>query len=78
VSRQRINTVVDYQAAKEKRAEAHGTANAGGGSGLQHLAASGELAVPIAVAYPLSAVQAAWHALANTRPYGRIVLHPKA
>jgi NADPH2:quinone reductase len=81
VSRQRINTVVDYQAAKEKGVKALGTANAGGGSGLRNLvdlAASGELAVPIAAAYPLAAVQAAYHALAETPPFGRIVLHPQA
>lgn len=81
VSPQRVNTVVDYQAAKEKGVKALGTVNAGGGPGLRSLAdlaASGELAVPIAAAYPLAAVQAAYHALAETRPFGRIVLHPQA
>jgi NADPH2:quinone reductase len=81
VSRQRINTVVDYQAAEEKGVKALGTANAGGGSGLRilaDLAASGVLAVPIAAAYPLAAVQTAYHALAESRPFGRIVLHPQA
>lgn len=80
VSPQRVTTVVDYQAAKEKGVKALGTANAGGGSGLRTLAdltASGDLAVPIAAAYPLAAVQAAYHVLAETRPFGRIVLHPQ-
>jgi NADPH:quinone reductase-like Zn-dependent oxidoreductase len=81
VPKERINTVVDYQAAKEKGVKALGTQDAGGGRGLRDLAdlaASGELAVPIAATYPLAEVQAAYKALAESRPFGRIVLHPQA
>ncbi len=45
----RINTVVAYQAAKDKGVKARGTANAGGAVGLRELtalAATGSLARP--------------------------------
>jgi NADPH:quinone reductase len=80
VPKERINTVVDYQAAKAKGVKSLGTANAGGAPALRTLAdltASGELAVPIAATYPLAEVQAAYHVLADDRPFGRIVLHPQ-
>ncbi|GAA4612910.1 hypothetical protein GCM10023195_55630 [Actinoallomurus liliacearum] len=73
--------MVDYQAAEEKGVKALGTRNAGGAPALRRLAdlaASGELVVPIAATYPLAEVKAAYHALAETRPFGRIVLHPQA
>jgi NADPH:quinone reductase-like Zn-dependent oxidoreductase len=81
VPRERINTVVDYQAAREKGVKALGTRDAGGAPALRRLAdfvASGELVVPIAATYPLAEVRAAYGVLAESRPFGRVVLHPQA
>jgi NADPH:quinone reductase len=45
---------------------------------LAELAASGDLAIPIAVTYPLAEVKAAYTTLlAERRPFGRVVLHPQ-
>jgi NADPH:quinone reductase len=80
VPRERIATVVDYQAAHDRGVTALGTMNAGGPTALVELAglaASGELRVPVAAAYPLAQVQAAYRRLAEDRPFGRVVLHPQ-
>jgi NADPH:quinone reductase-like Zn-dependent oxidoreductase len=77
---ERINTAVDYRAAKEKGVTARGTMDAGGLPAyrmLAELAASGDLAVPIAATYPLAEVKAAYTTLAGLRPFGRVVLHPQ-
>lgn len=80
VPRERIDTVVDYRGAQDKGVKAFGTADAGGLpalSELADLAASGDLHIPIAATYPLTAVQDAYRALANHKAHGRIVLHPQ-
>jgi NADPH2:quinone reductase len=80
VDPQRINTVVDHQAAREKGVKALGTMDAGGTASLRELAAlaaTGELTVPIASTYPLAQVQEAYRELAERRPAGRVVLHPQ-
>jgi NADPH:quinone reductase-like Zn-dependent oxidoreductase len=80
VPRERIDTVVDYRGAQEKGVKAFGTTDAGGTSALSELAdlaASGDLHIPIAATYPLTAVQDAYRALANRKAHGRIVLHPQ-
>ena len=80
VPRDRINTVVDYQSATRNGVKALGTMNAGGTPALRDLADladSGALDLPVAAAYPLRDVRAAYRAL-TTRPFGRIVLHPQA
>ena len=80
VDPRRINTVVDYQAARDKKVKALGTMDAGGTSSLSELAAlaaAGDLTVPIASTYPLQHVQAAYRELAEHRPAGRVVLHPQ-
>ncbi len=80
VPKQRINTVVDYQAAQANGVKAQGTMNAGGIPALRKLAdlaVTGELDIPIASTYPLDQVQAAYRTLAKSRPLGRIVLHPQ-
>ena len=80
VSPERINTVVDFRAAREKGVKALGTMDAGGTSalrGLAALAATGELAVPIASTYPLQQVREAYRELAEGRPAGRVVLRPQ-
>jgi NADPH:quinone reductase-like Zn-dependent oxidoreductase len=78
---ERINTAVDYKSAKENGVTARGTMDAGGLPAyrmLAELAASGALAVPIAVTYPLAEVKAAYTTLlAKRRPFGRVVLHPQ-
>ncbi|MBU2664753.1 NADP-dependent oxidoreductase [Actinoplanes bogorensis] len=80
VPRDRIDTVVDYRGAKEKGVKALGTIDAGGLPALAELAglaAEGELHIPIAATFPLSAVQDAYRALANRKSHGRIVLRPQ-
>ncbi|MFJ9627342.1 alcohol dehydrogenase catalytic domain-containing protein [Streptomyces sp. NPDC101175] len=81
VPRDRINTAVDYKSAKEQGVTARGTMDAGGLPAyrmLAELAASGDLAVPVAATYPLAQVKAAYTALlAERRPFGRVVLHPQ-
>jgi NADPH:quinone reductase-like Zn-dependent oxidoreductase len=76
----RIDTVVDYRKAKEKGVKALGTTDAGGTPALAELAAlaaAGDLHIPIAATYPLTAVQDAYRALADRKTHGRIVLHPQ-
>ena len=78
---ERITTAVDYKSAKEKGVTARGTMDAGGLPAyrmLAELAASGDLAIPIAVTYPLAEVKAAYTTLlAERRPFGRVVLRPQ-
>jgi NADPH:quinone reductase len=77
---ERVNTAVDYQAAREKGVTARGTMDAGGLHAyrmLAELAASGDLAIPIAATYPLAEVKAAYTTLVERRPFGRVVLHPQ-
>jgi NADPH:quinone reductase-like Zn-dependent oxidoreductase len=76
----RIDTVVDYRGAKEKGVKSLGTTDAGGLPALAELAtlaATGDLHIPIAATYPLTAVRDAYQALAGRKPHGRIVLHPQ-
>jgi len=80
VDPERINTVVDFRAAREEGVKALGTMDAGGTASLRELAAlatTGELMVPIASTYPLALVQEAYRELATRRPAGRVVLHPQ-
>ena len=44
---------------------------------LAALAATGDLHIPIAATYPLTAVRDAYQALADRKTHGRIVLHPQ-
>lgn len=80
VAPDRIDTVVDNQAAKQKGVKALGTTAAGGPAALAELAdlaATGDLSIPIAATYPLTAVRDAYQALADRKTHGRIVLHPQ-
>ncbi len=75
----RINTITDFQAVQEKGVKGQGTSDAGGVAALGDLvalAASGDLDIPIARAYPLSEVKEAYRALADRHTRGKIVLHP--
>jgi NADPH:quinone reductase len=80
VPKDRIDTVVDYRGAKEKGVKSLGTTDAGGLPALAELAAlaaTGDLHIPIAATYPLTAVRDAYRALADRKTHGRIVLHPQ-
>jgi NADPH:quinone reductase len=80
VPKDRINTVVDYRGAKEKGVRSLGTTDAGGPPALAELAAlaaTGDLHIPVAATYPLTAVRGAYQALADRKTHGRIVLHPQ-
>ncbi|MFJ7219409.1 zinc-binding dehydrogenase [Amycolatopsis sp. NPDC098790] len=80
VAADRINTVVDYRGAKEKGVKSVGTTDAGGLPALADLAAlaaTGDLHIPIAATFPLTAVRDAYQALADRKTHGRIVLPPK-
>ncbi|HEY4021318.1 MAG TPA: NADP-dependent oxidoreductase [Pseudonocardiaceae bacterium] len=79
VPAKRINTVVDFHAALDGRANMAGTNDAGGTAGLQRLAdlvVTGELEIPIAVTYPLTDVRKAYQQVAEQRTLGKIVLIP--
>jgi NADPH:quinone reductase len=81
VAADRINTVVDFAAARESGARTMGTQDAGGMDAfgeLAGLAASGALDYPVAAAYPLADVREAYRAVAQRRLFGRIVLHPQS
>jgi len=79
VSRDRIDTVADFAAAREYGAKAEGSSaalNASVLAGLAALVASGDLEVPIAATFPLSDVRAAFSLLAKGHIRGKIVLLP--
>lgn len=80
VPQERINTLVDFQAARQHGAKTMGTREAGGTPALRELAglaASGALDIPIAATYPLDRVQTAYRRVAERRTRGKVVLHPQ-
>lgn len=80
VPKERINTVVDFQAAKAHGVKTLGTREAGGLAALSELAdlaAAGALEIPIAATYSLEQVQDAYRRLSRRDTRGRIVLHPQ-
>ena len=79
VSRDRIDTIIDFAAAREYGAKAEGSSAALNASVLAELAAliaSGNLEVPIAATFPLDQVRAAFSLLAQGHIRGKIVLLP--
>jgi len=79
VPRDRINTIIDFAAAKEYGVKAEGGQAAKNASVLAELAgfvASGELEVPIAATFPLSEVRAAFQLVEQGHTRGKIVLIP--
>jgi len=79
VSRDRINTIIDFAAAHEYGAKAEGGSTALNASMLAELAAmvaSGNLEVPIAATFPLDQVRTASSLLAQGHIRGKIVLLP--
>jgi hypothetical protein len=79
-SRDRIDTIIDFAAAREYGAKAEGSSAALNASVLTELAAliaSGDLEVAIAATFPLDQVQAAFSLLGQGHIRGKIVLLPK-
>jgi NADPH:quinone reductase-like Zn-dependent oxidoreductase len=76
---QRINTIIDWQAAGRVGAQTQGThaiASAERLAELVSLVADGSLEVPIAATYPLDRVRDAFSELAKRQTRGKIVLIP--
>ncbi|HVB87521.1 MAG TPA: NADP-dependent oxidoreductase [Candidatus Dormibacteraeota bacterium] len=79
VPRERINTIIDFAAAKVYEAKTEGGQAAKNASVLAELAgliASGEMEVPIAATFPLSEVRAAFKLVEQGHTHGKIVLIP--
>ncbi len=79
VPAERIDTIIDFQAAAKHGVKTEGNAAAANAKVLAELARTvgeGELEVPIARAYPLEQVQDAYRALEARHTRGKIVLVP--
>jgi NADPH:quinone reductase-like Zn-dependent oxidoreductase len=79
VSPDRIDTIIDFAAAREYGAKAEGSNAARNASVLAELAtlvASGDVQIPIAATFPLNDVRAAFLLLAQGHIRGKIVLLP--
>jgi NADPH:quinone reductase-like Zn-dependent oxidoreductase len=79
VAPQRINTIIDFDAAQRHGAKTDGTMAAASADTLAELArliADGRLEVPIAGVYPLTEVRAAYRQLERRHTLGKIVLTP--
>jgi NADPH:quinone reductase-like Zn-dependent oxidoreductase len=79
VAPERIDTIVDYSAAKQYGVKAEGGSSARTAAvlaELAELAASGEMDVPIAAVFPLDDVRAAFEQLEQGHTRGEIVLRP--
>jgi NADPH:quinone reductase-like Zn-dependent oxidoreductase len=79
VAPDRIDTIIDYEAAARHGARTDG--NAAGASAevlaeLAQLIADGRLEIPIAGTYPLEQVRDAYRQLEQRHTLGKIVLHP--
>jgi NADPH:quinone reductase-like Zn-dependent oxidoreductase len=79
VSRDRINTIIDFAAVRKYGVKAEGNSAAASievVAELARLVADGRLEIPIATVYPLSDVQAAFRELEHRHTLGKIVLRP--
>ncbi len=79
VGSERIDTIIDYEAAQEHGAKTEGSAAGASAEVLAELArliAQGELELPIARVYPLEQVQDAYRELEKRHTRGKIVLVP--
>jgi NADPH:quinone reductase-like Zn-dependent oxidoreductase len=75
----RINTIINYEAAVKYGVKMEGTATAASAQVLAELAdliSTGRLEVPIAATYPLAEVREAYRELAKRHTRGKIVLIP--
>ena len=76
---ERINTLIDYQAAGRHGAKTDGSAVGSSAAVLAELAqliVDGKLEIPISGTYPLEQVRDAYRELEQRHTLGRIVLHP--
>jgi NADPH:quinone reductase-like Zn-dependent oxidoreductase len=76
----RIDTIIDFEAAKRYGVKSDGNAQAASSrvvAELAELVAQGRLDVPIAKVYPLSDVRAAYRDLEERHTLGKIVLRPE-
>jgi NADPH:quinone reductase-like Zn-dependent oxidoreductase len=79
VEPERIDTIADFQAAKEYGVKSEGTAAAASAEILAELVAmisEGRLKVPVAAVYPLEEVRDAYRELEKRHTLGKIVLRP--
>jgi NADPH:quinone reductase-like Zn-dependent oxidoreductase len=79
VARDRIDTIIDFAAAKKhgvKTAGNHDAASAGVLATLAAMISAGRLEIPIAKVYPLSKVRDAYRELEQRHTRGKIVLTP--
>lgn len=79
VAPQRIDTIIDFAAAARHGVKTDGNSAAANAQVLGELAGlieAGKLEIPIAKAYPLSAVREAYQDLARHHTHGKIVLVP--
>ncbi|GIH14017.1 NADP-dependent oxidoreductase [Rugosimonospora africana] len=79
VARDRINTVIAFDAAKEYGVKSEGSSTAASVEVLAEVAelvASGRVRMPIAATYPLDEVRAAFEELEKRHTHGKIVLVP--
>ena len=77
VSNDRIDTIIDFEAAGKHHVKADGSAAAGDRATLAHVAdliAWGKIVMPIAAVYPFAAVRDAYLELAKRKTHGKIVL----
>jgi NADPH:quinone reductase-like Zn-dependent oxidoreductase len=80
ISPERIDTIIDREAAQRYGTRMDGSAAAATQAVLTELAnlvAAGRLEVPIAATFPLDQVQAAYRELEGRHTLGKIVLHPQ-
>jgi NADPH:quinone reductase-like Zn-dependent oxidoreductase len=76
---ERINTLIDYQAAARHGAKTEGSAVGSSAAVLAELAqliVDGKLEIPISGTYPLEQVRDAYREIEQRHTLGRIVLHP--
>ena len=79
VDPERIDTIVDFEAARRYGAKTEGNSAAASAEVLAELAAmidAGDLEIPVSATYPLEEVQAAYDDLERRHTLGKIVLVP--
>jgi NADPH:quinone reductase-like Zn-dependent oxidoreductase len=77
IDRDRINTIIDWDARKKYGVRGEGMSTVPARETLielAHLMAAGDLSIPIAARYPLAEVRAAYERLARRHGLGKIVL----
>ena len=81
ISPDRIDTIIDFEAAQKYQVKTDGSAKAANAEVLKELAdmvADGKMDVPIAKTYPLNQVKEAFEELEKRHSQGKIVLTASA